>query len=522
MTGNCAACCSTRSARSPTTASHRARARSIAIGADTDADVVAACITVSARHGDADLFDEYFATASATAADAAGTAPLPVRARGSSPTEELVLRAARWRSTDAVRTQNAPFVAPTRAARTASTARWCGSSSATTGTTIEARFPRTLIAAHARRRHLARRRRVGRDVPQFVAAHPIPEGERVIAQHLERQRVHRALRRARARTASPPPDGCARPDRLMRSSANLTFAVRGGRYRWGRWRWSASPSPSGPGSRRASPRPRPRRTQGWPAIAGGRPHADPRPDRLGQDARRVPLGDRPARDDPEPAKAERCRVLYISPLRALAVDVEKNLRAPLAGHRASRPNGSACRCASPTVGDAHRRHARQGTPGARAHAARHPHHHARVALPDAHVASARDVAVGRVRDHRRDPRAGADQARRAPHAEPRAARRDRATDRRSASASRRRSARSTRSRASSAATTRRRAAPGHDRRRRLAQGARPRGHRPGRRHGRARRRTRRTGRRRRRARSTSTSRTAREHLAARAPAARSS
>ncbi|MGH2373060.1 MAG: DEAD/DEAH box helicase, partial [bacterium] len=34
---------------------------------------------------------------------------------------------------------------------------------------------------------------------------------------------------------------------------------------------------------------------------------------------------------PLPKKGERCRVLYISPLRALAVDVERNLRAPLAG-----------------------------------------------------------------------------------------------------------------------------------------------------------------------------------------------
>src|SRR5262245_20614717 len=34
---------------------------------------------------------------------------------------------------------------------------------------------------------------------------------------------------------------------------------------------------------------------------------------------------------PAPAKAERCRVLYLSPLRALAVDVERNLRAPLSG-----------------------------------------------------------------------------------------------------------------------------------------------------------------------------------------------
>src|SRR2546421_3240469 len=30
-------------------------------------------------------------------------------------------------------------------------------------------------------------------------------------------------------------------------------------------------------------------------------------------------------------KEQRCRVLYVSPLKALAVDVERNLRAPLAG-----------------------------------------------------------------------------------------------------------------------------------------------------------------------------------------------
>ncbi len=33
----------------------------------------------------------------------------------------------------------------------------------------------------------------------------------------------------------------------------------------------------------------------------------------------------------EPARDARCRVLYLSPLKALAVDVERNLRAPPAG-----------------------------------------------------------------------------------------------------------------------------------------------------------------------------------------------
>jgi len=46
------------------------------------------------------------------------------------------------------------------------------------------------------------------------------------------------------------------------------------------------------------------------------------------------LGQQPPDDDPK----RRCRVLYISPLKALAVDVERNLRAPLAGmqHAADR------------------------------------------------------------------------------------------------------------------------------------------------------------------------------------------
>jgi ATP-dependent Lhr-like helicase len=43
-----------------------------------------------------------------------------------------------------------------------------------------------------------------------------------------------------------------------------------------------------------------------------------------------------------PPSKERCRVLYISPLKALAVDVERNLRAPLAGirHTAERLGGT--------------------------------------------------------------------------------------------------------------------------------------------------------------------------------------
>ena len=67
---------------------------------------------------------------------------------------------------------------------------------------------------------------------------------------------------------------------------------------------------------------------GGPARARGRPH------RLRQDPGRVPLGARPAGRRAAAAEPKhRCRVLYVSPLKALAVDVQRNLRSPLTGIR---------------------------------------------------------------------------------------------------------------------------------------------------------------------------------------------
>ena len=72
--------------------------------------------------------------------------------------------------------------------------------------------------------------------------------------------------------------------------------------------------------------------QAWRAIGEGRGHAGHRADRVGQDAGRVPVGDRPAGGAPPPSdKNRRCRVVYVSPLKALAVDIERNLRSPLIG-----------------------------------------------------------------------------------------------------------------------------------------------------------------------------------------------
>src|SRR6185295_1750229 len=72
-------------------------------------------------------------------------------------------------------------------------------------------------------------------------------------------------------------------------------------------------------------------TLGWPAIARGDSTLILAPTGSGKTlAAFLSCLDR-LMFAPEPPKAGRCRVLYISPLKALAVDVERNLRAPLAG-----------------------------------------------------------------------------------------------------------------------------------------------------------------------------------------------
>src|SRR6516162_404579 len=79
--------------------------------------------------------------------------------------------------------------------------------------------------------------------------------------------------------------------------------------------------------------PAPTRPQqlGWPAIARGESTLILAPTGSGKTLAAFLWCLNRLMFEPAPPPKARCRVLYVSPLKALAVDVERNLRAPLAG-----------------------------------------------------------------------------------------------------------------------------------------------------------------------------------------------
>ena len=192
-------------------------------------------------------------------------------------------------------------------------------------------------------------------------------------------------------------------------------------------RWPAysmrSPPPPGRGSRGRSPSRRPRRRAPGRRSAPATTRWSSRRPARARRWRRSSGRSTGWRPHPPPAEPQRrCRVLYISPLKALAVDVERNLRAPLAGIRQAAdrlgqpepeiaPSASARATPRPTTG------------AVRPHPARHPDHHAGVAVPDADLPGPRGAARRRDGDRRRGARRRRHQARRPPGAVPRAARR---------------------------------------------------------------------------------------------------
>ena len=74
-------------------------------------------------------------------------------------------------------------------------------------------------------------------------------------------------------------------------------------------------------------------SEGWPAIASGEHTLIHAPTGSGKTLAAFLWTLDRLLSEPVPDRAERCRVLYISPLKALAHDIDRNLRAPLAGIR---------------------------------------------------------------------------------------------------------------------------------------------------------------------------------------------
>ena len=79
------------------------------------------------------------------------------------------------------------------------------------------------------------------------------------------------------------------------------------------------------------PAPTKAQAEGWPAIAAGQHTLILAPTGSGKTLTAFLWGIDHLLTSPAPPKATRTRIIYLSPLRALAVDVDKNLRAPLAG-----------------------------------------------------------------------------------------------------------------------------------------------------------------------------------------------
>ena len=138
-----------------------------------------------------------------------------------------------------------------------------------------------------------------------------------------------------------------------------------------------------------------------------RAHADPGADRVGQDARRLPLRDRPPEREPGRGAAPALRLAAEGPELRRRAQPPRAPRGPRERAERRRP---------------HRGHAAEGAADDAPQASGHPDHHARIALSAAHLARARDPRRCRDADPGRGARSRRHEARRPPRAQRRAAR----------------------------------------------------------------------------------------------------
>ena len=146
---------------------------------------------------------------------------------------------------------------------------------------------------------------------------------------------------------------------------------------------------------RAFARPTPAQEAAWPVIAGGAHVLVQAPTGSGKTLAAFLTGI----DRLNARPGEGLRLLYVSPLKALNYDVERNLRGPLAGL------GSTLSVGVRTGG-----HGAAGTPPDAARAAGHPDHDPGVALSAAHLAGPGHAAWDRDGHRRRGPRRRGHQA----------------------------------------------------------------------------------------------------------------
>src|SRR4029079_12055769 len=158
-------------------------------GGGGDADLESACVSVVAGAGTPDDFDRY--VHQATTADNPQVQLRYLYALGEFPEESLVLRATELALSDAVRSQNGPFLVQ-RAVRQRDNGPAAWAFVRDHGDAITSRYSHTLIPRLLEGTNWLVEGNTRADVTSFIESHPVKAGTRTVAQHLERLKVNRA------------------------------------------------------------------------------------------------------------------------------------------------------------------------------------------------------------------------------------------------------------------------------------------------------------------------------------------